>query len=117
MGLLRVVLVAFTFLFAGAVQATPGVLENVTVKSVRLSNAFGFAILEASFVENVTLSACPASVTSKNVSLWEPNLPGAWINAWSSMLMSAQAQELKVSVNYECTAEYGALINSVIITR
>lgn len=106
------------FLFCDVACAGVGLLSDVTVKSVGMTMLGDTnSIMEVDLNESVVLSGCSAAYTSKTLLVWAQPAPDAWSNAWMMLLMSAQAQEMKVKISYDCDDIFGPKIRSVNIYR
>lgn len=101
-----------TFLLVS--PASAGVLTGVTVKAVSLDNIWGHGVLNVKFNEPVVIDGCALSNGWQSLAYWEATALGPWINAWMSMLMSAQAQDMKVDIYYTgCGELFGANITRI----
>lgn len=116
MSKLAVILAFGVFLVGGQAQAA--VLNNVTIKSIGFLNAGGNAILNIEINESVIFENCPVATTYKILTASSATAPDAWLNTWASVLMTAQAQDMKVNFLYEaCNGMFGAVFTGVNIHR
>lgn len=117
MRIFQVFVASVMFFLCGAVYAGPGQLNNVTIKTVGLERLNDQSILAVELNESVVLSGCSAAITSTALTNWSLNVPDEFSKAWLTMLMTAQAQELKVRINYDCNDMLGAIIKGIYLSR